>query len=255
MSAVLIERRDGIASCRIDRPATRNALDPELMEELVSGLEQLDGDEETRCIVIAGTDEVFASGAEVRSLSEGGAEAGLAHPSTSSWQRLAAMRTPLVAAVSGWALGEGCELALACDMVVAAEGTQFGQPEITLGIIPGGGATQRLTRALGKQRAMELVLTGRRFSAEQAAAWGLVNQLTPRADWLEAATGLAQKIASQAPIAVRLAKQAILAAEQSALQEGLDRERELFEQAMATEDHIEGTTAFAQGRKPDFQGR
>jgi enoyl-CoA hydratase len=255
MSAVRVERDGGIATCRIDRPATRNALDPELMEELLTGLERLDRDEETRCIVIAGSDDVFASGADLRSRSEPGGEGVLPHPSASFWERLAAVRNPLVAAVSGWALGEGCELALACDLVVAAEGSQFGQPEITLGIIPGGGATQRLTRALGKQRAMELVLTGRRFSAEQAFAWGLVNQLTPRAGWLETATALAQEIGSRAPIAVRLAKQAILAAEQSPLQEGLGRERELFEQVMATEDRVEGINAFMQGRKPEFQGR
>jgi enoyl-CoA hydratase len=161
----------------------------------------------------------------------------------------------MVAAVSGWALGSGCELALACDLAVAAEKTQFGQPEITLGIIPGGGATQRLARALGKQRAMGMILTGRRFSAEQALTWGMINSVAPQSRWLETAWDLAAEIAARAPIATRLAKQAVLAAEREPLDQGMELERKLFEQAMATEDRIEGMNAFMQGRRPEFEGR
>jgi enoyl-CoA hydratase/carnithine racemase len=225
------------------------------MDKLATELERLDGDEGVRCIVVAGSNEVFASGADIRSLSERSYQQAMHHPSASFWKRIVAIKKPMVAAVSGWALGGGCELALACDMIVAAEESQFGQPEITLGIIPGGGATQRLTRVLGKQRAMELILTGRRFSAEQGHAWGLVNRISKRTTWLEEATELASEVASRAPIATRLAKGAVLAADQSPLSEALEAERRAFELTMATEDRIEGMNAFMQGRKPEFEGR
>ena len=168
---------------------------------------------------------------------------------------MAACRTPLIAAVSGWALGGGCELALLCDMIVASETAEFGQPEITLGIIPGGGGTQRLARTVGKQRAMELVLTGRRFSAEEAFRMGLVNQVAKKREWLDAALELAQKIARRPPIAVRLAKQAVLTADETGLSAGLEAERRLFEVAMATEDRVEGMQAFLEKRRPEFKGR
>src|SRR4029453_16392274 len=157
--------------------------------------------------------------------------------------------------VSGWALGGGCELALACDMIVASETAQFGQPEITLGIIPGGGGTQRLARVLGKQRAMEYVLTGRRFDAEMGLEMGLVNQVTKKGRWLQEALELARTVAERPPIATRLAKQAVLAADEIALAAGLDAERRLYELAMATEDRIEGMQAFLEKRKPEFKGR
>lgn len=254
-SGLLIEVGNHVATARINRPEVRNALGPDLMDEIATQLEHFDDDPNVRCAVLAGSNDVFASGADIRSLSEASYQQALHHPAASFWRRLAGIRKPIVAAVSGWALGSGCELALACDLCVAAEKTQFGQPEITLGIIPGGGATQRLARALGKQRAMELVLTGRRFSAEQALGWGLVNSIAPRDRWLEAARDLAYEIASRAPIATRLAKQAVLAAEQHSLEEGMDLERKLFEQVMATEDRIEGMNAFMQGRRPEFEGR
>ncbi|HKJ35685.1 MAG TPA: enoyl-CoA hydratase-related protein [Solirubrobacterales bacterium] len=244
-----------VATCRLNRPAVRNALSPELMDELATELEHLDSNDEVRAIVIAGSNDVFASGADIRSLSERSVQEALHHPTASFWKRLGAIRKPTVAAVSGWALGNGCELALACDMCVAAEGSQFGLPEITLGLIPGGGGTQRLARVIGKQRTMELVLTGRRYSAEQAAAWGLVNKLASRAEWLEQATDLAAETAARAPIATRLAKQDVLEAEQASMREALDTERELFELAMSTEDRIEGMEAFMQGRRPEFKGR
>jgi enoyl-CoA hydratase/carnithine racemase len=179
----------------------------------------------------------------------------LRHPAASFWRRLAAIKTPMVAAVSGYALGGGCELALACDMIVAAEGATFGQPEITLGIIPGGGGTQRLARVLGKQRAMEYVLTGKRFDAETAQALGLVNEVAKKGKWLEQAMALAQTVAQRPPIAARLAKQAVIAAEETALSAGLENERRLYELAMATEDRVEGMEAFLEKREPKFEGK
>lgn len=252
---VLTTLDGAVAVCRMNRPEVRNALSPELMDKLATELERLDGDDVVRCIVVAGSNDVFASGADIRSLSERSYQQAMHHPAASFWKRIVAIKKPLVAAVSGWALGGGCELALACDMIVAAEESQFGQPEITLGIIPGGGATQRLTRVLGKQRAMELILTGRRFSAEQAHGWGLVNRISKRTTWLEEASELAAEVASRAPIAARLAKGAVLAADQAPLSEALETERRAFELAMATEDRIEGMNAFMQGRKPEFEGR
>jgi enoyl-CoA hydratase/carnithine racemase len=168
---------------------------------------------------------------------------------------MAACRTPLVAAVSGFALGGGCELALLCDLIVASETAQLGQPEINLGIIPGGGGTQRLARVIGKQRAMELVLTGRRIDAEEAQRLGLVNEVASEGEWLDRALELARRVASRPPIAARLAKQAVLAADETALSPGLDHERRLYELAMATEDRIEGMNAFLEKRKPQFKGR
>jgi enoyl-CoA hydratase/carnithine racemase len=246
---------EGVALCRLNRPEARNALSPELMEELASAVEGFDADDEVRCIVIAGSDEAFAAGADIGSLAERTFQEALDNPSASFWSRVAACRTPMVAAVSGWALGGGCELALICDLIVASETAEFGQPEITLGIIPGGGGTQRLARAIGKQRAMELVLTGRRIGAEEARAMGLVNEVAPEGEWLDRALELARRIARRPPIAVRLAKQAVLAADQTSLAAGLDHERRLYELTMATEDKAEGTRAFLEKRKPDFKGR
>jgi len=245
----------GVALLRLERPEARNALSPEMMEEIASTLERLDPDPEVRCVVIAGSDKVFAAGADIRAMSERSFEEALRHPAASFWRRLAAIRTPLIAAVSGYALGGGCELALACDMIVASDTAQFGQPEITLGIIPGGGGTQRLARVVGKQRAMEYVMTGRRFDAATAAELGLVNRVVKKGRWLEEAIELARTIAERPPIAARLGKQAVLAAEETSLGAGVEMERRLYELAMATEDRVEGMTAFLEKREPKFEGR
>jgi enoyl-CoA hydratase/carnithine racemase len=225
------------------------------MEELASALEGFDADPQIRCIVIAGSDETFAAGADIKATAERSFEEALYHPAAAFWRRLAALKTPMVAAVSGWALGGGCELALACDLIVASETAEFGQPEITLGIIPGGGGTQRLARVLGKQRAMDLVLTGRRISAVEAEEAGLVNVVAKKNAWLEEAMELAQRIAKRPPIAARLAKQAVVAADETSLSAGLETERRLYELSMATEDRVEGMRAFLEKRKPDFKGR
>jgi enoyl-CoA hydratase/carnithine racemase len=226
-----------------------------MMDEIASELERLDPDPEVRCIVIAGSDEVFAAGADIRAMSGRTFAEALYHPAAAFWKQLAMVRTPMVAAVSGWALGGGCELALACDMIVASSTARFGQPEINLGIIPGGGGSQRLTRVLGRQRAMELVLTGGRITAEKAHEWGLVNEVVDGDGWLEAALGLAAKVAAQPPIAARLAKQAVIAAEETTISAGLEEERRLYELAMATEDRVEGMKAFLEKREPKFEGR
>jgi enoyl-CoA hydratase/carnithine racemase len=248
--------RDGhVALLRINRPEARNALSPEVMELLAGELERLDPDPAVRCVVIAGSEEVFAAGADIKAMSERSFAEALRHPAASFWRRLAAIKTPMVAAVSGYALGGGCELALACDMIVAAEGATFGQPEITLGIIPGGGGTQRLARVLGKQRTMEYVLTGKRFDAETARAMGLVNMVAKKGRWLEEAMALAQTVAERPPIAARLGKQAVIAAEETALSPGLENERRLYELAMATEDRVEGMMAFLEKREPKFEGK
>jgi enoyl-CoA hydratase/carnithine racemase len=246
---------DAVALLRIDRPDARNALSPEVMAELGAELVRLDADEDVRCIVIAGNDEAFAAGADVGSLAERSFNEALFHPASAFWRQVASCRTPLIAAVSGWALGGGCELALCCDMIVASETATFGQPEITLGIIPGGGGTQRLARVVGKQRAMELVLTGRRFDAEEAERMGIVNVVAKKREWLDAALELAGRVARRPPLAARLAKQAVLAADEMTLSAGLDQERRLYELAMATEDRVEGMRAFLEKRKPEFRGR
>jgi enoyl-CoA hydratase/carnithine racemase len=244
-----------VALLRLNRPEARNALSPEVMELLASELERLDPDPEARCIVIAGSDEAFAAGADIKAMSERSFAEALRHPAASFWRRVAAVKTPLVAAVSGYALGGGCELALACDMIVADAEARFGQPEITLGIIPGGGGTQRLARVLGKQLTMEYVLTGRRFDADMALEMGLVNKVAKKGRWLQEAMELAHTVAERPPIATRLAKQAVIAAEETALSAGLESERRLYELAMATEDRVEGMRAFLEKREPKFKGR
>ena len=255
MSIVLAETRGPVGLVRLNRPDARNALSPELMEELAAQCERWDEDPEVGCIVIAGDDDWFAAGADIRVMAERSFVETLAAPAARFWPRLAAVRTPLVEAVSGYALGGGCELALACDMIVASEKAQFGQPEILLGIIPGGGGTQRLARILGKQRAMELVLTGRRIDAAEAAMLGIVNRVVKPREWLDSALELADVVARRPPLAVRLAKQAVLAADETPLGAGLDQERRLYELAMATEDRVEGMTAFLEKRRPEFRGR
>jgi enoyl-CoA hydratase/carnithine racemase len=255
MVTVEAEIRGAVGIARLNRPEARNALSPELMAELVELVERWDADPELRAIVIAGGDEWFAAGADIKAMAKRTFAETLTSPAARFWPRLAAVRTPLIAAVSGYALGGGCELALVCDMIVASEGAEFGQPEILLGIIPGGGGTQRLARVVGKQRAMELVLTGRRIRAEEALDLGIVNRVAPAGEWLEAAIELAEVVTRRPPIAVRLGKQAVLAADETPLAAGLDQERRLYELAMATEDRVEGMNAFLEKRRPEFRGR
>ncbi|HEU4462009.1 MAG TPA: enoyl-CoA hydratase-related protein [Solirubrobacterales bacterium] len=244
-----------VALLRLNRPEARNALSQEMRDELIASLERLDADPSARCIVIAGSDDFFAAGADIRAMAERPVDAPPDPRGIEFWRRLAAVETPTIAAVSGYAFGGGCELALACDMIVCDEKARFGQPEITLGIIPGGGGTQRLARAVGKQRAMEYVLTGRRWDAQTAESWGLVNRVAKKKAWLSEAIELARLVAGRPPLAARLAKRAVLTAQETSLADGLVAERELFERAMASEDRVEGMSAFLEKREPRFQGR
>jgi enoyl-CoA hydratase/carnithine racemase len=255
VSVILAETHGAVGLARLNRPDARNALSAELMEELAAVCERWDADEEIRCIVIAGSDDWFAAGADIKAMATRTLVDTLTAPSARFWERLAAVRTPLIAAVSGFALGGGCELALSCDMIVASDTAEFGQPEILLGIIPGGGGTQRLARVIGKQRAMELVLTGRRIGAEEARSFGIVNSVADRKKWLEAALELADVVARRPPLAVRFGKQAVLAADETPLSAGLSQERRLYELAMTTEDRVEGMNAFIEKRRPEFRGR
>jgi enoyl-CoA hydratase/carnithine racemase len=255
MAEIRVEQSEAVGIVTLDRPESRNALSPQLMQELGEAIDSLDSDEAIRCIVIAGSDEVFAAGADIKAMAERSFQEVLDASTMPFWQRIASCKTPLIAAVSGFALGGGCELALLCDMIVASDTAEFGQPEITLGIIPGGGGTQRLARVLGKQRAMELVLTGRRIDAKEALRLGIVNMLASRKNWREEAIELARVVARRPPLATRLAKQAVLAADEMSLSAGLAHERRLYELTMATEDRVEGMQAFIEKRRPQFKGR
>jgi enoyl-CoA hydratase/carnithine racemase len=253
--AIELQRYEAVAVVRLNRPERRNALSPAVLEELAHAIGELDADEDARCIVVAGTDEVFAAGADIKAMAERTFQEVLEASTMPFWQRVADCRTPLVAAVSGFALGGGCELALLCDLIVASDTAEFGQPEITLGIIPGGGGTQRLARVIGKQRTMELVLTGRRIDAKEALRLGFVNRVASKRTWFTEAVELAETIARRPPLAVKLAKQAVLAADEMPLTAGLAHERRLYELAMATEDRVEGMQAFIEKRRPRFEGR
>jgi enoyl-CoA hydratase len=256
MPTVVVTREGPIALVQLNRPEVLNALNEELMDELVAALESLDADEAIRCIVLTGNEKAFAAGADIKqSFIEATPVTMLKQDLTTRWERVRRVKTPIVAAVSGYALGGGCELAMVCDIIVASETAQFGQPEVNLGIIPGAGGTQRLTRTVGKYVAMELILTGRRIKADEAKSIGLVAQIYPAASWLEDAKALARTIAEKPPIAVRLATEAIDVAMSSPLDAGLEFERKAFYLLFATEDKKEGVDAFVNKRKATFKGR
>lgn len=251
-SSIRVEVGDGVGAIHLDAP---NILTPDLMEHIAGTLEDFDRGGDIRVAVVAGRDDVFLVGSDVRAMRERTFQEAMGHPSGRFWPRLDALGLPLIAAVSGNALGGGCELALACDLIVASDTARFAQPEIRLGIIPGGGGTQRLAHVLGKARTMELVLTGRRVSAAEALAWGLVNRVVPPAECVAEALRLAGELAAAPPIASRLAKRAVLAAGDAPLTAGLSLERRLYELAMATDDRVEGMTALLEHRNPVWRGR
>jgi enoyl-CoA hydratase len=247
---------EGVALVTLDRPDALNALSFDLLDELAEALEALDADPTCRAIVITGAGQrAFAAGADIREL-EPQTQASLTDGDRFGvWDRFDAIGLPLIAAVRGVALGGGCELAMACDMIVAAEDAGFGQPEIRLGVMPGAGGTQRLTRAIGKARAMELILTGRTMTAAEADAHGLITRIVPAEATVDAALELAGRIAAMPPLAVRAAKTAILDAGRRPLDEGLRREREAFFRLFDTDDQAEGMAAFTQKRPPVWSGR
>jgi len=245
-----------IATVKINRPDALNALNSVLVRELVGALDVLEADDSVRCVVLTGSDKAFCAGADVREMAKlSAAEIESADHLRPAWERAASFQKPIIAALSGYALGGGLELAMCCDIVIASEGTKLGQPEINIGIIPGGGGTQRLARAVGKYKAMEMIMTGAMISAEEAKALGLVNRVVPPGKYLEEATKLALEIASKAPVAVRSAKKAIAAAQEGTLSSGLELERGLFYGLFATEDKKEGMSAFLEKRKPNFTGK
>ncbi|WP_182379307.1 enoyl-CoA hydratase-related protein [Nocardioides sp. WS12] len=252
---VLVERHGRVVVAQLNRPEQLNALSPALMDELLATLRMLDADSTVGAVVIAGHERAFVAGADIKGMRSRTLHEVLAAPASRFWMRLADIEAPLVAAVSGPAFGGGCELALACDLVVASETARFSQAEIKVGILPGGGGTQRLARTIGKHRAMEMVLTGRPVSAQEACTLGFVNRVVAPADWRDEAIALAQEVAAGPPIAIRLAKRAVLAAEESALSLGMLAERKLMELAFASEDRVEGMTAFVERRPPRWSGR
>ncbi len=252
---ILVERNERVGIVTLNRPKELNALRTQLIGELAEALEEFDRDDAIGCIILTGAgDKAFAAGADIKEMADkspidmliGGFDA---------WQRISKIHKPLIAAVNGYVLGGGCELALRCDMIVASENARFGQPEINIGIIPGAGGTQRLARTLGKYRTMEMVLTGTMVSAREMADHGLVNHVVPVGEHLNEALKLAQKVAAQAPIAVRLAKEAVLAAFETSLTEGENIERKNFFLLFASEDKREGMQAFIEKRKANFQGK
>ncbi len=255
-NTVITTREAPIATVQINRPDVLNALNEEVLDELVKELTALDNDDAIRCIVLTGNERAFAAGADIKeNFVTATPVSMLKQDLTTRWEAIRRIRTPIIAAVSGYALGGGCELAMICDIIVASETAQFGQPEINLGIIPGAGGTQRLTRAVGKYRANELILTGRRIKADEAKAIGLAAHVYPAASWLDDAKALARTIAEKPPVAARLATEAVDLAWNSTLDAGLEFERKAFYLLFATEDKKEGVDAFVNKRKASFKGR
>jgi len=245
-----------VATVKLNRPEALNALNSTMVGELVGALDALEADDSVRCVVLTGSDRVFCAGADVKEMAKlSAAEVSSADHLRPVWERTAKFPKPLIAALSGYALGGGLELAMCCDIIIASEGTKLGQPEINIGIIPGGGGTQRLARAVGKHKAMEMILTGAMISAEEANALGLVNRVVPPGKYLEEATKLASEIASKAPMALRSAKQAIGASQETGLSSGLELERTLFYELFASQDKKEGMSALLEKRKPNFTGK
>ena len=243
-----------IALIQLNRPKELNALNTELMAELRDALKDLDENNDVRVIIITGDERAFAAGADIKQMADKSAIDMLKIDQFSTWDQIRKTRKPIIAAVSGFALGGGCELAMTCDMIVTSETAKFGQPEIKIGVMPGAGGTQRLTKAIGKARAMEMVLTGKFISAEEAHSFGLVNMVVPIELYMEEALKLASTIAEMSPVAAMLAKEAVNRSFETHLDEGLHFERKNFYLTFASEDQKEGMQAFVEKRNPAFKG-
>jgi enoyl-CoA hydratase len=250
-----VTREGPVGVVLLNRPKQLNALSGELMDALVKAVQELDADEAVRCIVLGGGERAFAAGADIAQLAQTSPVELTVSNRIERWDAIRAVRTPLVAAVSGFCLGGGCELAMLCDLIVASETARFGQPETGVGIIPGAGGTQRLTRAVGKAVAMDVILSGRLLSAREALSFGLVARVVAREAWLDAAKEVARDIAAKAPVATVLAKEAVDRAYEGPLALGVEFERRSLALVFASEDAREGLTAFLEKRKPDFTGR
>ena len=255
-SVVLVERpAEGVALVRINRPEARNALNLEVRKLIARHLTELGEDGATRCIVLTGNDKSFAAGADIKEMAGAGTIEMLARGTHKLWRAIAACPKPVIAAVSGFALGGGCELAMTCDIIIAGESAKFGQPEVRIGIIPGGGGTQRLTRAVGKYKAMRYVLTGDLFGAKEAFDMGLVSEIVADAEVEKRALEMAQQIAALPPLAIEQAKEAVLRGMDASLDTGLALETKAIQLLFASQDQKEGMAAFIEKRKPKFQGK
>jgi enoyl-CoA hydratase len=252
---VLCDIDGAVATVTLNRSRSLNALSVELMDALLAVLADLDANEAVRCIILTGGPRAFAAGADIKAMAESSPTAMLQRRMVQRWERVRDCRKPIIAAVSGYALGGGCELALLCDMIVASETAQFGLPEITIGVIPGAGGTQRLARAIGPYRAMEMVLTGKTIGAQEALQFGLVNRVAPLEGFLTEAHRLADEVAARAPVAVQLAREALRYGVETTVRDGLEIERRNFYLLFDTEDQKEGMAAFIEKRKPDFKGQ
>jgi len=252
---IKVETHDRVGLVQLNRPKALNALNRQMMEEIVIALRSYDEDPNIGAIVIAGDGRAFAAGADIKEMLEASSVQMLSNDTISLWDQVTDIKKPVLAAVSGWCLGGGNELAMACDMIVASESAKFGQPEINIGVIPGAGGTQRLTRAVGKALAMEMVLNNRHLSAAEALQYGLVNKVVPDELYLEEAMNLAAEIASRAPLAVRFGKEMVNQAFETSLTEGIADERRNFYFLFSTDDQREGMQAFVEKREAQWRGQ
>lgn len=254
-STIIVSTEARVGKIQLNRPKALNALNAEMMEEVVTAAQDFDADPQIGAILFTGSEKAFAAGADIKQMAEQDYAAMYSTDWFRRWDDMTRLRTPMVAAVTGYALGGGCELAMMADLIIAGEGAKFGQPEIDLGVIPGMGGSQRLTRAVGKAKAMDMILTGRRIDAAEAERIGLVSRVVPDDQALEEAGSAAELIASKSKPAAQMAKEAVSAAFDSTLQQGLLFERRLFHSLFATEDQSEGMSAFAEKRTPQWRHR
>ncbi len=252
---ILVEARGPITVLRLNRPDKLNALNLATMEQLVVELERCDSNPDVRCTLICGDERAFAAGADISEMADASMVDMYNRNQFARWERIRRVSKPIVAAVSGYALGGGCELMMHCDIIVASETARFGQPEINIGVMPGAGGTQRLTRAVGKALAMDMVLTGRMITAEEALRMGLVSRVVPVEHFFSEALRVCQELAAKSPLALRLAKESVCKAFETSLAEGLEYERKLFYMLFATEDQKEGMRAFLEKRAAIFSGK
>ncbi|MDQ3005642.1 MAG: enoyl-CoA hydratase-related protein [Chloroflexota bacterium] len=252
---ILVETHGQVGLITINRPQAMNALNNQLMRELMDALEAFDKNDAIGAMVIAGNEKAFAAGADIKEMADRTIEQMMDRDHVAVFARIRTVQKPVIAAVSGWALGAGCEIALSCDMIVASESAKFGLPEVTIGVIPGAGGTQRLIRAIGKALAMEMILNNRTLSAQEALALGLVNRVVPVSEFLNEALKLAEEIAARAPLAVRAAKKMINQSYERFLSDGLAQEKQVFYNLFGSDDQKEGMQAFVEKRKPEWKGK
>jgi len=254
-TTILTEIRGRVGIVTLNRPQAMNAFNTLMLTELFDALEAFDQDENVGALVVTGNEKAFAAGADIKEMAESTPFEMITQARVELWDRIRGVKKVVIAAVSGWALGGGCEFSISCDMIIASESAKFGQPEITIGVTPGGGGTQRLARLLGKQLAMEMIINNRTLTAAEALHFGLVNRVVPVDGYLNAAVAFAEEIAARAPLAVRMAKDSINAAFETTLAEGLKAEKRNFYPLFSTEDQKEGMKAFVEKRKPNWKGK